>query len=69
MVWAEGFFVNGEGAAEERFGGCEIALGLQQSGKIIEICGHIGMVWAERFFVDSEGASEKRFSGCEIPLG
>ena len=69
MVWAEGFFVNGEGAAEERFGGCEIAPGFQQSSKIIEICGHIRMVWAESFFVDGEGASEKRFNGCEIPLG
>ena len=58
MVGAESFFVDGKGAAVERFSVVEIAFGLQERCQIIEPDGHVGMVGAESFFVDGEGAAE-----------
>jgi len=52
VIGAEGFFVDGEGAADEGFGVGETVGGMKQCGEIVEVSGDVGVIGTKGFLID-----------------
>ncbi len=68
MIWPEGFFTDGQGAAIEGLCSGVLPLIVQKQRQVVEAGGHSRMIWPEGFFTDGQGAAIEGLCSGVLPL-